>query len=148
MENLNLCELLSGCENMKFYSTLYCDVILTVVTDKQLFFRAILTEEEDNVFSSGRYFSNTAGECTFFPSKDQRDWSKFVKPIQIDTQVMASRSLSTPDWCLRYYAGGDECWIDGFKAIDCKSKLNWKFIVPVSEFDFNDLESNKSKSIC
>lgn len=145
MENLNLCELLSGCENMKFYSTLYGDVVLTAVTDKQLFFGAILTEKEDNVFSSGRYFSNTSGECTFFPSKDQRDWSKFKKPIPIDTPVMVSDGI---DWVIRYYAGGIDCWVNGNKSTNTSDKNTWTFIIPVSDFDFNDANSNKHKSIC
>ena len=147
MENLNLCELLSGCENMKFYSTLYGDVILTEVTGKQLFFSSILTEAEDSVFSSGRYFNNPSGECLFFPSKDQRDWSKFVKPIPIDTPVMVAYSYGI-DWSIRYYAGENNCWNGGRKSSDSTKKCSWDLIVPVSEFDFNDLESNKLKSIC
>ena len=80
--------------------------------------------------SDGKY--NVEGECTLFPYKESRDWSTFKKPIKIKegTPVMTKWN-SAAFWKLENYTK------------DNKSD----FIVPVSDFDFTDFDSNKSKSI-
>ena len=37
-------------------------------------------EFNSRVSSEGKYLYSTKGECILFPSKDQRDWSKFTAP--------------------------------------------------------------------
>ena len=87
-ENLNLVEILKDCpEGTKLYSTIYGDVELAVshINDDE---RPIEIKIRDNEFGEGFYmivpFTNDGrlkaeykGECTLFPSRDQRDWSKF-----------------------------------------------------------------------
>ena len=38
------------------------------------------SEKYGSVTEQGLYASCYNGECTFFPSKDQRDWNKFTAP--------------------------------------------------------------------
>ena len=127
-KELNLCELLKGCEGIVFYSTMvgYCRLI--EVTE----FITIGYGDDEYVVleSDGKY--SIDGECTIFPSKENRDWSTFVKPIRIKegTPVMTKWN-SAAFWKLESYTK------------DNKSD----FIVPVSDFDFTDFDSNKSKSI-
>lgn len=127
-KELNLCELLKGCEGMVFYSTMvgYCRLI--EVTE----YITIGYGNDDYVFleSDGKYAID--GECTLFPSKENRDWSTFVNPNKIKegTPVMTKWN-SAAFWKLESYTK------------DNKSD----FIVPVSDFDFTDFDSNKSKSI-
>ena len=87
-ENLNLVEILKDCpEGTKLYSTIYGDVELAVsqINDDE---RPIEIKIRDNEFGEGFYmivpFTNDGrlkaeykGECTLFPSREQRDWSKF-----------------------------------------------------------------------
>lgn len=86
------------------------------------------------------------GECVLFPSKDQRDWRKFKLDLPIDTPVMAC-SIDCKDWALRFYSGNNECFIQGYKSVDKEISMFWKYIVPVSDFDFTNPESNINKSI-
>ena len=89
-ENLNLVEILKDCpKGTKLYSPVYGDVELVDVYQDNVPY-PIKTRTNPNstgMFSSvsftkyGRIFVEHNGECMLFPSKDQRDWSKF-KPKQ------------------------------------------------------------------
>ena len=81
-ENLNLVEILKYCpEGTKLYSTIYGDVELVRVylDDNTYPIEIKIDEGSDMVYitNDGRLFDDFRGECTLFPSKEQRDWSKF-----------------------------------------------------------------------
>ena len=83
-EDLNLVEILKDCpEGTKLYSTVLGEVELCAVEYNNTY--PILVK--DNIgntgwlTSSGKFIEKFDGECILFPSKDQRDWSKF-KPKQ------------------------------------------------------------------
>ena len=83
-EDLNLVEILKDCpEGTKLYSTVLGEVELCAVEHNDRY--PILVK--DNIgntgwlTSNGKFIEKFDGECILFPSKDQRDWSKF-KPKQ------------------------------------------------------------------
>ena len=81
-ENLNLVEILKYCpEGTKLYSTIYGNVELVRVylDDNTYPIEIKIDEGSDMVYitNDGRLFDDFRGECTLFPSKEQRDWSKF-----------------------------------------------------------------------
>lgn len=84
-ENINLVEILKDCkEGTKFYSPAYGDLILkSVYTTVCLNGYPIVFTMPDRpdvryMFTKdGRCCKNGNGECCIFPSRDQRDWSKF-----------------------------------------------------------------------
>ena len=82
-ENLNLVEILKDCpEGTKLYSTIYGDVELLGVypKDDKYPIEIKIGEGSDMICDTtndGRLLEEFPGECTLFPSKDQRDWSKF-----------------------------------------------------------------------
>lgn len=94
-EKLNLAEILKDCpEGTKLYSPVYGDVELMKVIQVE---DEILSSIEDDIYpikiklnnnsidnftKDGRMFEDYNGECMLFPSKDQRDWSKF-KPTKL-----------------------------------------------------------------
>ena len=93
-ENINLIEILKDCpKGTKLYSPVYGDVelvkaiqvedeILSPVEDGIYPIKIKLNNNSlDNFTKDGRMFEDYNGECMLFPSKDQRDWSKF-KPKQ------------------------------------------------------------------
>ena len=85
-ENLNLVEILKDCpEGTKLYSPIYGDIELVEVLQDEYAIYSIKTTLSNNSLeyftSDGRIFVEFSGECILFPSKDQRDWSKF-KPEQ------------------------------------------------------------------
>ena len=81
-ENLNLVEILKDCpEGTKLYSPLYGDVELLSVTQNnggEYPIEIKINETSYEYFTiDGRVFAEYDGECLLFPSKEQRDWSKF-----------------------------------------------------------------------
>lgn len=87
-ENLDLTKILEGCPKVtKLYSTVNGEVIFQRVTyfscDYPIIAKAynkIENSTEECLFTKdGRYMLNYDGECVLFPSKDQRDWSKFER---------------------------------------------------------------------
>ena len=85
-ENLNLIEILKDCpKGTKLYSPIYGDVELMNVSQSKYEMYPIRVKLNDNASESftedGRLYAEHSGECILFPSKEQRDWSKF-KPKQ------------------------------------------------------------------
>ena len=83
-ENLNLVEILKDCpKGTKLYSTIHGDVKFELIDEHkphQIIVR--IDDYHNGCFSSdGKMYSFYDGECILFPSREQRDWSKF-KPKQ------------------------------------------------------------------
>ena len=82
-ENLNLVEILKDCpKGTKLYSPIYGDVELMKVSLSKYEMYPIRVKLNDNSSESftedGRLYAEHSGECVLFPSKKQRDWSKFT----------------------------------------------------------------------
>ena len=90
-ENIDLTQILKDCpKGTKFYSTLHGELLyswmyLSSSASKIMFIKPDSISMADGTpitvdyYRDGRYFPNQ-GECTIFPSKEQRDWSKFTAP--------------------------------------------------------------------
>ena len=100
-ENIDLTKILKDCPmGWKFYSSVYGDVEFVEIYSKPVLCnprprgdewlgQEIHDSEHPILFdadgfehrvSSGGEMIKGCGECTFFPSRDQRDWSKFTAP--------------------------------------------------------------------
>lgn len=85
-ENLNLVEILKDCsKGTKLYSTVYGEVEFDGVIKGSGFpVKFVISDGSlGSVTAQGLLLACYDGECTLFPSKEQRDWSKFkqlVKP--------------------------------------------------------------------
>lgn len=83
-ENIDLTKILKDCpKGWKFYSTLYGEVEFDKIKKESEYPIVIITKHGNNsdIKSDGRYYGEyDDGECTLFPSKDQRDWNKFTAP--------------------------------------------------------------------
>ena len=149
-EDLNLLEILKDApKGTKLYSTIWGEMGLVEVTTF-----AVTCKDKGGIewkFKDNGHLlaSNTEdGECVIFPSKEQRDWSKFKLDLPIDTPVMVCTEHWYSDWVVRYYNTNNTTFCAGKKQIDNAGSSQWKYIVPVKDFDFENLESNKEKSIC
>lgn len=85
-ENLDLIKILDGCpEGTEFYSSNYGNVRFIDIDLASLYPIRLMAKNIDNditdvsVTKRGTHHRYFDGECTLFPSKDQRDWSKFVR---------------------------------------------------------------------
>lgn len=91
-ENLNLVEILKDCpKGTKLYSTVYGEVRLTDIKSNHEYPVKYITSNSllYSVTAQGLLFSKFDGECTLFPSREQRDWSKFkVKEPKFDPNTL------------------------------------------------------------
>ena len=99
-KNIDLTKILKDCpKGWKFYSSVYGEVefvgILSIPSIQRILQKDSLFLSENDLrnypiqfkaydtiyrVTSGGNHIKGMGECTFFPSKDQRDWSKFMAP--------------------------------------------------------------------
>ena len=111
-ENLNLVEILKDCpKGTKLYSTAYGDVeLVNVSQDKGTLYPIVIkipsnstdtftcersfdkddtSTHERSFDKNGRIFADYSGECLLFPSRNQRDWSKFkIKKVKFDPKTL------------------------------------------------------------
>ena len=87
-ENIDLTEILKGCpKGTELYSTIYGKVRFEGISNSDLcpieikFLNKFTNPSLVSAFfaKDGRCTSTYDGECTLFPAKDQRDWSKFER---------------------------------------------------------------------
>lgn len=79
-ENLNLVEILKDCpKGTKLYSPVLGEVDFVRISDDDISFpiRVRVRYGMYTFSSQGRFCNIEQGECLLFPSKEQRDWSKF-----------------------------------------------------------------------
>ena len=150
-EDLNLLEILKDApKGTKLYSTIWGDVEL--VEAHPLWIKCITPKGNEWTFEPDGKLSAASsgnGECVLFPSKEQRDWSKFKLDLPIDTPVMVTdESAINFAWILAFYCKDDMVFINGYKSSETNGTEVWDYIVPVKDFDFNDPKSNKERSIC
>ena len=94
-ENLNLVEILKDCpKGTKLYSTIYGDVELVGVYPKDDAYPIEIkigpgSDMICDLTNDGRLLVNFSGECTLFPSREQRDWSQFkLKKLKFDPKTL------------------------------------------------------------
>lgn len=84
-ENLNLTQSLKDCpKGTKLWSSVWGDVTLVQINDTSFFPIVLSAHGFVNVSlrSDGKMYEVEEAECLLFPSKEQRDWSKFKGPIE------------------------------------------------------------------
>ena len=86
-ENIDLTKILEGCpKGTELYSTIYGEVGFEGINNNDTLYPIELkthkfTTQSASVYCTkdGRLNCAYDGECTLFPAKDQRDWSKFER---------------------------------------------------------------------
>lgn len=85
-ENIDLTKILDGCpKGTKFYSTIYGEVTFSEIDSSGYYPIRLNYYREGETFLTTISFTKDGksiygyGECTLFPSKYQRDWSKFER---------------------------------------------------------------------
>ena len=83
-ENIDLTKILKDCpKGTKLYSTIHGEVTLIDSNDTSQHYpiSVRLNDKTVEIFTyEGKLLNKFDGECILFPSKDQRDWSKFTAP--------------------------------------------------------------------
>ena len=81
-ENIDLTKILKDCpKGTKFYSPVWGEVSFDKIHKREVYTIGIDTMSGYKYLTKEGYYINADGaECILFPSKDQRDWSKFTAP--------------------------------------------------------------------
>ena len=115
-ENLNLVEILKNCpKGTKLYSTIYGDVeFIRVNQNTDVYYPIEIKLSDDSINSvttDGKLCEYYNGECTLFPSKDQRDWSKFkIKKPKFDPKTFQPfdkvlvRDINSEKWKIQLFS--------------------------------------------
>lgn len=142
-ENLDLTKILEGCpKGIDFYHTVYGTVLFNSIDlDSEYPIRFIVGKNQVNsVTKSGLAISDYKGECILFPSKDQRDWSKFERFW--DTPKVEKFDPKTLQPFDKVLVRDDDCyWTadlfshieDGINGGICCSCFRWKQCIPYNE---------------
>ena len=142
-ENINLIEILKDCPNgTKLYSPLFGEVeFVKIDNDSDIYPIVINATGDYYVFTQqGKFNYKKQGECVLFPSKGQRDWSKF-KPKK---PKFDPKTLQPFDKVLARVDGGNAyCWFADFVSIPAVEKYDMtscimsnedaKMIIPYNE---------------
>lgn len=139
-ENLDLTKILEGCpKGTEFYSTTYGTVEF-IGFDFSSVYPILMKLESSGVgyfTKDGRIFHSYYGECTLFPSKEQRDWSKFERFWdKSKVEKFDPKTLQPFDKVLvRDYL--NECWnvdIFGFMLNNyIRCTTTWRYCIPYNE---------------
>ena len=82
-ENLNLEKILKYClKGTKLYSPALGEVAFAAINNHDISY-PIIVKTEDGTFcftKQGKLYDIKQSECLLFPSREQRDWSKFTAP--------------------------------------------------------------------
>lgn len=82
-ENIDLTQILKDCpKGWEFYSSIHGWVYFEELDTNDNYPVTISYKNGklESFWADGRLFLDYDGECVLFPSKDQRDWSKFTAP--------------------------------------------------------------------
>ena len=141
-ENIDLTKISKDCpEGTKLYSTIFGDVAFCYI-DKSSKYPIKLTVEGDlsgSVSENGNHYVGFDGECTLFPSREQRDWSKFTAPwykkekfdpktLQAFDRVLV-RNYKTTKWRCEHFSH-----FDGDNYNPCiASCCSYTFCIPYND---------------
>lgn len=125
-ENIDLTKILDGCPmGTEFYSIIFGNVPFIRINHREPLPIVIMTGQGlMGLTADGRYFSQYDGECTLFPSKDQRDWSKFERFWDKPKIERFDINTFQPfDKVLVKYGQYDKWLIEYFGFVDSKNAL-------------------------
>lgn len=144
-ENIDLSKILEGCPvGTEFYHVVYgkvwFDDILNGDSDEYCFITFSLCDESHTVISvtkKGTFSMRYDGECLIFPSKEQRDWSKFERfwdkskvekfdpnTLQPFDKVLV-RGQNGQNWIATFFSHIDNI----FNMVVCGAQY-WKYCIP------------------
>ena len=140
-ENIDLTKILKYCPpGYKFWSSIYGDIEFVTISSDMIIFNLLhLRFTELKVYKNGKYSIFTEAECVVFPSKDQRDWSKFTAPwymkekfdpktLQPFDKVLV-RDTKTTNWKCKFFSNISESKNNYFVCTDSI----WKHCIPYND---------------
>ena len=141
-ENIDLTKILKDCPTgTKLYSSVHGEVEFERI-ETTFRHRYVVIELKDFLLErinlDGKLYNSYDGECILFPSKDQRDWSKFTAPWykkeKFDPKTLKAfdkvlvRDFTTRKWRCKHFS----YFMDG-EAYSYMCFATYRFCVPYNE---------------
>lgn len=146
--SINIAEILKNCPHgTKLYSTIHGEVELksagyTTIKVEATNCNREKREAEFNAY--GRFLRPYPdAECTLFPARDQRDWTKFrqpLPPLEPNTICLCRTRLCPREWQLRIYK--PTYTANPQDAIPSTFLQSFTHIIPQDRFSYDDPDSN------
>lgn len=141
-ENLNLVEILKDCpKGTKLYSSVFGGVELDHVDIRANYPIVIRLKDLDVLeclTTKGTLFTEYDGECVLFPSREERDWSKFKhKQTKFDPNTLQPfdrviiRDSSNAKWSCILFSHIDKESNSGCQYV-CEG-LEWRYCIPYND---------------
>ena len=136
-ENLDLCLILKDCpKDTKLYCTFLGDVLFSKIEDNKIFIRTSYLVY--SFYSDGTF--NPEGECVIFPSREQRDWSKFkvlIKKFNPKDFKPFDKVLIRDDdgfkWCPTFLENISKEPSGKYSAVELISGCKWDMCIPYND---------------
>ena len=146
-ENISLIKILKNCPNDEvFYSPAFGNVHISVDLNN------IILYSTTNVFLIRLNYNgciNNEGECMVFPSKDQRDWSKFTAPWykkdRFDPKTLKPFDKVLVKQCDIWYPDFYSCYIEDDDSHVCSGLKDYYFCIPYND-DTKHLAGTKDEA--
>ena len=143
-ENINLTKILKNCpKGWEFYSSVLGEVEFVEICDDEKGGNPIWVKVGKLAYTTGftkeGFYLKGKGECTLFPSKDQRDWSKFTAPWykkgKFDPNTLKpfdkvlTRPIEDERWDINFYSYTNPNWLWPYTCMD----KSYKYCIPYND---------------
>ena len=143
-ENIDLTKILKNCpKGWEFYSSVLGEVEFVGIFDNEKQANPIVVKVgklgHSTGFTKEGFYLKGKGECTLFPSKDQRDWSKFSAPWckkdKFDPNTLKpfdrvlTRHFKYERWDINFYSYQNPNWPWPYACID----KSYKCCIPYND---------------
>lgn len=110
-ENIDLAKILKDCpKGTKLYSPIFGELDFEEIRSDEEYAISLRTGVNGTTFTKeGFYYADKSEECLLFPSKDQRDWSKFTAPWY-KKEKFDPKTLQPYDKVLVRDDDSGDCW--------------------------------------
>ena len=152
-ENIDLTKILQDCPKwFKLYSSVHGDVKFSGIDANHI--SPFITVTDDNnvciyFTPDGKYSIIHNGECVLFPSKDQRDWSKFTGPWykkdKFDPKTLKPFDKVLVKQCDIWYPDFYSCYIENDDSHVCSGLKDYYFCIPYND-DTKHLAGTKDEA--
>ena len=143
--NIDLTKILRDCpRGTELYSSVFGKVAFLCIDNLNAVYPIVVkvyfgNNQSKQFTKQGTYYAN-AGECTLFPSEDQRDWNKFSAPWR-KKEKFDPKTLNEFDKVLVRDVVDEKWHCDFFSHLDDESldypyttvTANWAFCIPYND---------------
>ena len=144
-ENIDLTKILKDCpKGTKLYSPALGEVAFAAINNYDSSY-PITVKTEDGTFcftKQGKLYDIKQSECLLFPSREQRDWSKFIAPwykkdkfdpktLKPFDKVLVSDEEGKYEWTCKFFSHYRDCKLNKYRYTTTANV--YKYCIPYND---------------